>query len=102
MNKQVITEQLLQAIWACENALSLKDDRFFAENEDRLKQNHARVTRAFSGSWIGYHANVYYHELQTPPPATISALSGASCRCTAIRHLRTGLSIQETIFIQPS
>ncbi len=68
MNKQVITEQLLQAIWACENALSLKDDRFFAENEDRLKQNHARVTRAFSGSWIGYHANVYYHELQTPPP----------------------------------
>ncbi len=68
MNKQVITEQILQAIWACENALYLKDDRFFAENEDRLKQNLARVTRAFSGSWIGYHANVYYQDFQTPPP----------------------------------
>ena len=68
MNKRVITEQLLQAIWACKNALSLKDDRFFTENEDRLKQNLAQVTRAFSGSWIGYHANVYYHEFQTPPP----------------------------------
>lgn len=68
MNKQVITEQILQAIWACENALYLKDDRFFAENEDRLEQNLTRVTRAFSGSWFGYHANVYYHELQKPPP----------------------------------
>lgn len=68
MNKKVITEQLLQAIWACENALSLKDDQFFAENEERLKQNLAQVSRAFSGSWIGYHANVYYQDFQTPPP----------------------------------
>ena len=68
MNKEVITEQLLQAIWACENALSLKDGRSFAENEERLKQNLAQVSRAFSGSWIGYHANVYYKDFQTPPP----------------------------------
>ena len=67
-NKKVITEQLLQAIWACENALSLKDDRFFAENEERLKQNFAQLSRAFSGSWIGYHANVYYQDFQIPLP----------------------------------
>lgn len=24
--------------------------------------------RAFSGSWLGYHANVYYRDLATPPP----------------------------------
>jgi hypothetical protein len=68
MNKKVITEQLLQAIWASENALSLKDDEFLTQNEARLKDNLAQVTNAFSGSWIGYHANVYYRDLQTPPP----------------------------------
>lgn len=68
MNKRVITEQLLQAIWASENALSLRDDEFLTENEDRLKENLAQVTNAFSTSWIGYHANVYYRDLQTPPP----------------------------------
>lgn len=68
MNKKVITEQLLQAIWASENALSPRDDEFLVENETRLKDNLTQVTNAFSGSWIGYHANVYYCGLQTPPP----------------------------------
>jgi hypothetical protein len=28
----------------------------------------SRASRAFSGSWQGYHANVYYSDLATPPP----------------------------------
>mgnify|MGYP000850986682 FL=1 len=68
MNKEVITEQLLQAIWACENALPLKDSEFLRENEERLNKNLDQVSIAFSGSWIGYHANVYYRGLQTPSP----------------------------------
>ena len=68
MNKKVITEKLLQSIWCCENALTLRDNQYLSENETRLRDNLAQVTRAFSGSWIGYHACVYYHDFRTPPP----------------------------------
>lgn len=33
-----------------------------------LKARAQEVGRAWSGSWIGYHANVYYKDLQPPPP----------------------------------
>lgn len=68
MNKKVITEQLLETVWATENALSLRDDSYFAENASVLNENLAQVVRAFSGSWLGYHANVYYRDLQPPEP----------------------------------
>jgi len=68
MNKPRITEQLLQAIWCCQNALSLKDEPFFAENESILKENLEQAGKAFSGSWLGYHANIYYRNLETPKP----------------------------------
>ena len=35
---------------------------------DRLKQAAEQVDKAWSGSWIGYHANVYYQYFRTPPP----------------------------------
>ena len=35
---------------------------------DWLKQAAEEVGKAWSGSWLGYHANVYYANLQTPPP----------------------------------
>lgn len=34
----------------------------------RLKQAAEQVGKAWSGSWIGYHANVYYRNLQPTPP----------------------------------
>ena len=68
MNNKVITEQLLETVWATENALSLRDDPYFAENASRLKGNLTQALSAFSGSWLGYHANVYYRYLQTPKP----------------------------------
>jgi len=68
MNKAKITEQLLQSIWACENALSLNDNDFFQKNQEQLRENIAQATKAFSGSWIGYHANVYYRNLDVPEP----------------------------------
>ena len=68
MNKTVITEQLLQAIWKCETALALRDDPYLAENGATLKNNLAQATRAFCGSWIGYHANVFYRNLNAPEP----------------------------------
>jgi hypothetical protein len=27
-----------------------------------------KTGRSFSGSWLGYHARVYYEDFQTPPP----------------------------------
>ena len=35
---------------------------------DQLKQSAEAVGKAWSGSWLGYHANVYYANLRTPPP----------------------------------
>jgi predicted nucleotide-binding protein len=35
---------------------------------ERLDECAATVGRAFSGSWLGYHARVYYSDLQAPPP----------------------------------
>lgn len=35
---------------------------------DALHSAAGRVGRASSGSWLGYHANVYYHDLMPPPP----------------------------------
>ncbi len=35
---------------------------------ERLKAVAEKVAAAWSGSWIGYHANVYYNELKPPVP----------------------------------
>ena len=34
---------------------------------EQLKQAAEEVSKAWSGSWLGYHANVYYRGLQPPP-----------------------------------
>lgn len=68
MNKKVITEQLLQAIWRCETALTLRNDPYFVSNGDTLRKNITQSIRAFSGSWLGYHANIYYRDLNDPEP----------------------------------
>ncbi len=34
----------------------------------RLKQAAEEIEKAWSGAWFGYHANVYYKDLQPPPP----------------------------------
>lgn len=33
----------------------------------RLEKNIDKVSKCFSGSWLGYHAYVYYKDLQLPP-----------------------------------
>jgi len=34
----------------------------------KLEDSANRVGKAWSGSWLGYHANIYYNNLQVPPP----------------------------------
>jgi len=33
----------------------------------RLEDAANTIGKAWSGSWLGYHANIYYHNLQVPP-----------------------------------
>ena len=33
-----------------------------------LRQAAEEAGKAWSGSWLGYHANIYYSDLQAPPP----------------------------------
>jgi predicted nucleotide-binding protein len=35
---------------------------------DELEEQASEVAKAWSGSWLGYHANVYYRDLSAPPP----------------------------------
>lgn len=35
---------------------------------DSLEKAVNRVSRAFSGSWLGYHSCIYYSDFATPPP----------------------------------
>jgi hypothetical protein len=35
---------------------------------DRLDEAATAIGKAWSGSWLGYHARVYYRNLKAPPP----------------------------------
>ncbi len=35
---------------------------------DRLEEAAVAIGKSWSGSWLGYHARVYYHDLTPPPP----------------------------------
>lgn len=37
---------------------------------DQLEVGIQKASRAFSGSWLGYHASVYYEGFNPPPPGT--------------------------------
>ena len=41
---------------------------------DQLKQAAEEVEKAWSGSWYGYHANVYYRHLRPPPSGAYFSL----------------------------
>jgi predicted nucleotide-binding protein len=66
MNTKVISDRIVAILRRCENALSPSEDPYIQENAERLKRNLDEISQAFSGSWLGYHANVYYRDLKKP------------------------------------
>lgn len=68
MNKTVVTEQIIQALRDCDNAIKLQDAPFIKSSAEKLRQNLQRISGAHSGSWLGYHAYVYYNNLRMPDP----------------------------------
>lgn len=49
-------------------AASVGDDERFSKPVEDLRSVAERVGRASTGSWLGYHASVYYDGLNPPPP----------------------------------
>nr|MBN2276370.1 nucleotide-binding protein [candidate division Zixibacteria bacterium] len=68
MNKKAATKRILNVISSSESIVQLNQSHFFKENRDILTENLNRISAAFSGSWLGYHANVYYENLDKPKP----------------------------------
>jgi predicted nucleotide-binding protein len=61
-------EELLQI---ADNLATLAERGFAPEITEPIRSlNDAvnQIDKSFSGSWLGYHANVYYKDLKPPPP----------------------------------
>ncbi|MCP4614303.1 MAG: hypothetical protein GY845_36925 [Planctomycetes bacterium] len=43
------------------------EDADFSDNLIKLEDAANSIGKSWSGSWIGYHARVYYREFQEPP-----------------------------------
>lgn len=56
-----VVQRLTQLAEAC-------DEECVQEPLRRLEEAAERAGKAWSGSWLGYQANVYYRDLKVPPP----------------------------------
>ena len=61
-------EELTQMVNTLEGLTERGRRRHVQEPVDSLKQAATQVGKAWSNSWLGYHANVYYQFFQPPPP----------------------------------
>ena len=63
-----IMEDLLEIRRRCEAAIEDFNEPKVAEAIDKLTDAIRDIAKAWSGSWLGYHANVYYKNFQSPKP----------------------------------
>ena len=63
-------EELLQIAGRLDRVAEQGQDAAIQEPLERLQQATNAIEKAWSGSWLGYHANVYYENLEPPPPGT--------------------------------
>lgn len=68
MNTAKIIEQIRNILWGADENQKLNDTVFLKEQTEILRANLQAISAAFSGSWIGYHANVYYEGFARPAP----------------------------------
>ncbi len=60
-------EELLEIANRLAQLVEAGDDEELRSPLDAVKDAANKVGEAFSGSWMGYHANVYYENLKPPP-----------------------------------
>lgn len=63
-----LRDELLEIGAELESYVALATSTTVEEMLENLEQRAQKVGRAWSGSWIGYHANVYFKDLEKPPP----------------------------------
>ena len=63
-----MSEELLQMAETLEKLVTLSRQEQINHPLERVKQAADNIGKAWSGSWLGYHANVYYQDYQSPPP----------------------------------
>lgn len=61
-------EELLEIADRLDRLVERTNQPAFQEPLDALEEAATDVGKAWCGSWIGYHANVYYGNLEPPPP----------------------------------
>lgn len=61
-------DELLRVADDLEQLTARAQEDNIREPLDSLKKAAEQVGKAWSGSWFGYHANVYYQNFQSPPP----------------------------------
>lgn len=63
-----LLDDLTRAARRCERAASTFNEGRFAEHKERLLAEVKAVHRAWSGSWLGYHARIYIRGLAPAQP----------------------------------
>lgn len=71
MNYDVIREELVSIVRALDSASSEIEESGLESEAENLISVANTAAKAFSGSWMGYHANVYYVNLSEPPPGAM-------------------------------
>jgi len=91
-----LSEELLNLSDRLEKIADRYSEHEITDPIDRLEKAAETVGKAWSGSWLGYQAYVYYKDLQPPPPGahfsqewgfkqlhTIRTTTGDWAECTA-------------------
>ena len=68
VKRDAMSEELLRMAEDLEKLAMRSRQEQIQQPLERIKQAADDVGIAWSGSWLGYHASVYYRDLQTPPP----------------------------------
>ena len=61
-------EELVTFSHSLKEYINSKELKQALELVSALQEATVKVSKSWSGSWIGYHANVYYSKLDEPPP----------------------------------
>lgn len=71
MNYEVIREELVSIIRGLDTAFAEIEESGLESEAENLLNIANMAAKAFSGSWMGYHANVYYANISEPPPGAM-------------------------------
>lgn len=68
INAEIIREELVSVVGSLDAPLQRAKNAGIPEASEALKLCAERAHKAWSNSYLGYHANVYYLRLEPPPP----------------------------------